>query len=123
MTKNLRKFCIAPMIGYTTPHARKLYRILSKNAFLSIIKKKRLTNNNFFPFPIFINISANLYNKYKTQKIIKAFYKSKKVCNLIIKSFYVLDKKKVGEELFQTKDINHPGFNRFLNSGDYFIHC
>jgi len=32
--KNLRKFCVAPMMGYTTPHARKLYRILSKKAFL-----------------------------------------------------------------------------------------
>ena len=29
-----RKFCVAPMMGYTTPHARKLYRILSKKAFL-----------------------------------------------------------------------------------------
>ena len=34
MTDNLRKFCIAPMMGYTTPHARNLYRILSKKAFL-----------------------------------------------------------------------------------------
>ena len=32
--KNLRKFCVAPMMGYTTPHARKLYRILSKRAFI-----------------------------------------------------------------------------------------
>ena len=29
-----RKFCIAPMMGYTTPYARKLYRILSKKTFL-----------------------------------------------------------------------------------------
>ena len=29
-----RKFCIAPMMGYTTPHARKLYRMLSKKTFL-----------------------------------------------------------------------------------------
>ena len=29
-----RSFCVAPMMGYTTPYARKLYRILSKNAFL-----------------------------------------------------------------------------------------
>ena len=33
-TKFSRKICIAPMMGYTTPHARKLYRMLSKNAFL-----------------------------------------------------------------------------------------
>ncbi len=29
-----RKFCVAPMMGYTTPYARKLYRILSKRSFL-----------------------------------------------------------------------------------------
>ena len=31
---NNHKFCVAPMMGYTTPHARTLYRILSKKAFL-----------------------------------------------------------------------------------------
>ena len=34
MNRNLRKFCVAPMMGYTTPHARQLYRILSKKTFL-----------------------------------------------------------------------------------------
>ena len=29
-----RRFCVAPMMGYTTPYARKLYRILSSNSFL-----------------------------------------------------------------------------------------
>ena len=29
-----RNFCVAQMMGYTTPYARKLYRILSKNTFL-----------------------------------------------------------------------------------------
>lgn len=29
-----RNFCIAPMMGYTTPYARKLYRILSSKTFL-----------------------------------------------------------------------------------------
>ncbi len=33
-TKYSRKFCVAPMMGYTTPHARKLYRILSQKTFL-----------------------------------------------------------------------------------------
>jgi len=31
---NLRKFCVAPMMGCTTPHARKLYRMLTKKAFI-----------------------------------------------------------------------------------------
>ena len=29
-----RKFCVAPMMGYTTSYARTLYRILSKRTFL-----------------------------------------------------------------------------------------
>jgi len=29
-----RKFCVAPMMGYTTPYARSLYRILSKKTYL-----------------------------------------------------------------------------------------
>ena len=33
-TKINRRFCVAPMMGYTTPYARSLYRILSKKAFL-----------------------------------------------------------------------------------------
>ena len=34
MNINPRRFCVAPMMGFTTPYARKLYRILSKRAFL-----------------------------------------------------------------------------------------
>ena len=71
-----------------------LKEFASKSDFLSITKKKRLTNNEFFPLPIFINISSDLYNKYKTHKVIAAFYKSKKVCDLVIRSIYTLDKKK-----------------------------
>ena len=45
--KDLRKFCVAPMMGYTTPHARKLYRILSKRAFLftEMIPTKTMLNS------------------------------------------------------------------------------
>ncbi len=32
--KHSRQFCVAPMMGYTTPYARNLYRLLSKKAFL-----------------------------------------------------------------------------------------
>ena len=100
-----------------------LKEFVSKSDFLSIVQKYRLTNNKFFPLPIFINVSSDLYNKYKRHKTIEAFYKAKKVCNLKIKSFYTLDKKKIGKRIFLTRNTNHPGFNQFLSSGDYFIQC
>ena len=42
-----RTFCVAPMMGYTTPHARKLYRILSKKSFLftEMIATKTMLNS------------------------------------------------------------------------------
>jgi tRNA-dihydrouridine synthase A len=47
MNKDLRKFCVAPMMGYTTPHARRLYRILSKRVFLftEMVPSKTLINS------------------------------------------------------------------------------
>ena len=59
-----RKFCVAPMMGYTTPYARNLYRSLSKNTFLftemiaaksMIYSKNRdliISNNNNNPIAI-----------------------------------------------------------------------
>jgi len=46
---NLRKFCVAPMMGYTTPHARKLYRILSKKSFLftEMIPSKTMLHSKY----------------------------------------------------------------------------
>ncbi len=47
INNNDRSFCVAPMMGYTTPYARKLYRILSKNTFLftEMIASKSLLNS------------------------------------------------------------------------------
>ena len=46
-----RKFCVAPMMGYTTPYARALYRILSKKVFLfteMIAAKTMIHSKNSF---------------------------------------------------------------------------
>ena len=100
-----------------------LREFVSRDDFLSIVKRNRLVNNKFFPLPIFIDISSTSYNRLKTNKIIKTFFRSQKICDLKIKSFYKLNKIEIGEILFRTKDVNHPGFRQFLNSGDYFIQC
>ena len=50
-----RNFCVAPMMGYTTPYARNLYRILSKKTFLftEMIASKSLihSKNNLIILP------------------------------------------------------------------------
>ncbi len=64
-----RKFCIAPMMGYTTPYARKLYRILSNNSFLfsemiatkSLIYSKSRENiiDNDFNNPVALQVGGS----------------------------------------------------------------
>ena len=73
MNSNLRKFCVAPMMGYTTPHARRLYRILSKKVFLfsemipsktlihSIKRSSILENNN--QSPIALQVGGSNYKE------------------------------------------------------------
>ena len=64
------------MMGYTTPHARKLYRILSKKAFLftemipskTLIHSERkdliINNNNAFSFKLVEEV--NLSNFFES---------------------------------------------------------
>ncbi len=64
-----RKFCVAPMMGYTTPYARKLYRILSNNSFLfsemiatkSLIYSKSKDNiiDNDFNNPVALQVGGS----------------------------------------------------------------
>ncbi len=64
-----RKFCVAPMMGYTTPYARKLYRILTKNSFLfsemiatkSLIFSKSRENiiDNDFNNPVALQVGGS----------------------------------------------------------------
>ena len=70
-----RKFCIAPMMGYTTPYARSLYRILSKKTFLftEMIATKTLIHSkntqsviaNKFQNPIALQVGGSEYDDLK----------------------------------------------------------
>ncbi len=79
-----RKFCVAPMMGYTTPYARKLYRILSKNSFLfsemiatkSLIYSKSRENiiDNDFNNPVALQVGGSeIKDLTKASKIAKDY--------------------------------------------------
>ncbi|MBD1147402.1 tRNA dihydrouridine(20/20a) synthase DusA [Pelagibacterales bacterium SAG-MED31] len=70
-----RKFCVAPMMGYTTPYARNLYRILSKKTFLfsEMIATKTLIYSksvnsiiaNEFQNPIALQVGGSEFDELK----------------------------------------------------------
>ncbi len=80
-----RKFCVAPMMGYTTPYARKLYRILSKNSFLfsemiatkSLLNSKNIENiiDNDFNNPVALQVGGSEIDELKKASKIAVDYK------------------------------------------------
>ena len=82
--ENIRKFCVAPMMGYTTPHARRLYRILSNKSFLFTemiatktmlySKTKDLIIENDLQNPIAIQVGgSDIKDLIKCTKIAKSY--------------------------------------------------
>jgi sulfate adenylyltransferase len=100
-----------------------LTKFVSEKEFLSIINNYQIKKNHFFPLPIYISVSKIDYLKIKKLKKVQAIYKNRKICELKIFSIFTLDKKKIGKKIFKTKDNKHPGFNQFINSGEYFLNC
>ena len=107
MNFNIKKHNLADILNIHFHVYDPLNEFVSKNEFLSIINSYKLLNGNFFPFPIFFNITNVEYKKIRNKKKLNLFYRSKLVCTLLIKSIYTIDKKKVGAKLFKTKDIKH----------------
>jgi len=80
-----RKFCVAPMMGYTTPYARNFYRILSKKAFLfsEMIASKTLIHSK--------NIQSIVANNYQNPIALQVGGSEYKDLNLCSKLAYELN--------------------------------
>ena len=95
---------------------------MSKENIISVIESLNLSNNDFFPIPIFFDIDSDCFKIAKKLNFLNIFFNDIKICDLYIESIYELkSKKKLGVKLFNTKDEKHPGFNNFLQSGKFFV--
>ena len=100
-----------------------LIEFISKDDFIEIINKFKTKRKQFFPFPIYFDIPLRVYKKIKKEKRLNLYFKRSKVCDLKIKSFFIIDKFKSGKKIFSTNDKKHPGFKHFLETNKYFIHA
>jgi len=121
MKLNIKSHNLTDIINLKHGIYNPLKEFVSKEDFLNIVNNLNTKQKKFFPFPIFFNVSLNVYKKIRLQKKLNLYYKSIKVCELNINSFYKLDKIKIGSKIFGTRDKNHPGFKHFLNTGEYFL--
>ena len=121
MKFNIKKHNLTDIINLKFGVYNPLKEFTSKEEFLKIVYHLKTNENKFFPFPIFLNISSKINKKIKNKNKLSAYYNSTKVCELEIKSIYELNKIDVGRKIFNTKDINHPGFKHFIKTEKYFL--
>lgn len=99
-----------------------LNSFMSEENINSVIESHHLTNNNFFPIPIFFDIDIQILNKFNSLDTLELYYNAIKVCDLSINSVFKLkSKNKLGSKLFKTNDKKHPGYLNFLKAKKYFI--
>ena len=95
---------------------------MSKEDFISVVESFNLTNNVFFPLPIYLDIDQEDYKNTKKTNLLNIFFNNIKICDIYINSIYKINsKKKLGNKLFNTKDEKHPGFANFLKTKKFFI--
>ena len=122
MKLNINYHHLLDIINLNFDVYKPIKEFVSKKDFLSIVKKYSLSDGTFFPLPIFIDVSKGFYKRNKNIDTLKLFFKSKKVCDLKVKSYFKINKKTIGKKIFKTTNLEHPGFYKFLKTGDYFIH-
>ncbi len=98
-----------------------LSKFVSIKDFLSISNEYHLDNGDFFPFPIFLNLTKEQYNEAKKNDILNLYYEKVRLCSLNVNSYFTLDKKKIGQKIFFSKNLKHPTLSSFIKENDYFV--
>ena len=72
---------------------------MSKENIISVIESLNLSNNDFFPIPIFFDIDSDCFRIAKKSNFLNIFFNNIKICDLYIESIYELKSKKKNLEL------------------------
>lgn len=95
-------------------------KFMNKNEIENVIFKYRY-KKNFFPIPIFFNISEDKKNKIKKEKSFNLIYNRKKVGIFHTDDIFKLNKEKYVKKYFGTNAQRHTGVKNFISLKNYFI--
>tara|TARA_Y100000310_G_C20699321_1_gene828240 strand:- start:580 stop:1716 length:1137 start_codon:yes stop_codon:yes gene_type:complete len=88
----------------------------------SVVKNMRLTSGEIWSIPIVLNLSKEDYEYHKQQnELYLQDVEGYRIAKIINPEFYKYDKFVLCEKIYGTKDINHPGVNKVMNSGEFFV--
>ena len=117
---NLNQNQFSDIINLTNNVFYPLRNFVNQSQFDSIIQRMKL-GKKFFPFPIFFGINKDKFIKYKNEKKLIFFYKSKAVVEVSNIHFFKYDKKKFGKTIYGDNFKKHPYFKKFNNENYIFL--
>ena len=98
-----------------------LKNFVSKKDFTQIIENKKY-KNQFFPLPITLGVTKEVYLKFKKKKSFDLYYKNKYLINIYNVNFYSMDKKKISKKIYGANYSKHPYYKKFINENYKFMH-
>ncbi len=94
---------------------------MDEKDFNMVANTLRLSNGKLFPIPVLLPLSCNKNQIVKKNEILNLIYKDKLVGSIKVRSIFKINFNKYIQKLFNTKDINHPGFKMLKEKGELFI--
>jgi len=94
---------------------------MGKNDLISVAEKMKLQNGIIWPLPIVLSVNEEIKKDLVEKEDVALIHKWVVYGILHLNEIYSVDKEKISEQVYGTKDKTHPGVKKFLERGDYFL--
>ena len=124
MNININNFQLTDIFNIHYKVFSPIKKFVSKKDFMSISKNMKTINGNFFPIPIYFNITNKENIKLKKNFFVNTFYNKNFVCKLYINNIYKFTHKQklqIAKNIFLTDDLNHPGLKKFISEDNLYL--
>lgn len=89
--------------------------------FFSVVNDLHLLDNQFFPLPIYLDISNEDAKRFAHISKVSLFFNGSMVGTIFPDSIFSCDKNSVAKKIFGTDDPLHPGVRQILSSRENFM--
>lgn len=94
---------------------------MNENEFNSVVETMHLPDGQLFPLPVVFDQTSEQVQQTKSANRIGLVFEGQEVGELIPESIFACDKNAVAEQIFGTRDTDHPGVAQWLSMGEFFI--
>ena len=97
-----------------------LKNFVNHKQFKNILTSQKI-KKKFFPLPIFFAIDKINFNRIKSHKYLKLFYRKNFLCLIKIKDIYQIESKVIGEKIFGSNFKKHPYFIKHIKKNFAYL--